>query len=568
MGLERLISVARGDEPGDLLFTNGRVVNTFTGEVEETAVAVAEGKIAGLGDYRSGRQVVDLAGRFLVPGLVDGHVHLESSLLHVNEYARAVLPHGTTAVVTDLHEIANVAGLPGIRYIMECARRVPMDIYFTAPSCVPSSDLETAGARIGAEDVRRILRWKNVVGLGEMMEFSRVIRGEAAVLEKLRAVRSGPRDGHAPGVTGKELNAYLAPLIGSDHESTQLVEGLEKLRRGQYLMIREGSAERNLEALLPLVTDQTFHRCILVVDDRDPLDIYQDGDMDAIIRKAIGLGLDPIRAIRMATLNPATYFRLEGIGGIAPGYWANLLVVSDLSRFQVDEVYHRGRLAAREGKATFQVHLPRPNSITHSVNIKPVSQEDLALRVDHSDEIPAIQVVPGQIITRRAMVSPARRNGAVVPDPARDLLKLAVIERHRGTGNVGVGLITGLGLKSGAIGSSMAHDSHNIIVAGASDEDILAVVREIEANQGGLACAEGGRILASLPLPVAGLLSQEPLETVVGQMRALEEAARGLGCQVPSPFSVLSFMALAVIPELKLTDLGLVDVAEERIITP
>lgn len=566
--MERLIRVARGDEPADLLFTNGRVVNSFTGEVEETEVAVAEGRIAGLGDYRSGRQVVDLERRFLVPGLVDGHVHLESSLLHVNEYARAVLPHGTTAVVTDLHEIANVAGLPGIRYIMECARRVPMDIYFTAPSCVPSSDLETAGARIGAEEIRRILRWKNVVGLGEMMEFSRVIRGEASVLEKLRAVSSGPRDGHAPGVKGKELNAYLAPLIGSDHESTELEEGLEKLRRGQYLMIREGSAERNLEALLPLVTDQTYHRCMLVVDDRDPLDIYQDGDMDAIIRKAVRLGLDPIRAIRMATLNPATYFRLEGIGGIAPGYWANLLVVSDLPGFQVDEVYHRGQMVAREGKATFQVRLPRPNSIMHSVNMKPISPEELALRVDHSEEIPAIQVVPGQIITRRAMVSPARRDGAVMPDPDRDLLKLAVIERHRGTGNVGVGLITGLGLKRGAIGSSMAHDSHNIIVAGASDEDILAVVREIQANQGGLACAEGGRILASLPLPVAGLLSLEPLETVVRRMRALEEAARGLGCRLQSPFSVLSFMALAVIPELKLTDLGLVDVAEERIITP
>jgi adenine deaminase len=566
MELKRLIAVARGEAPADLLLANARIINCFTGEIEEGSVAVAGDRIAGVGDYTDAETVLDLKGRYLVPGLVDGHVHLESSFLNVPQYAQAVVPHGTLAVVTDLHEIANVTGLRGVRYVMERARRVPMDVFFTIPSCVPASELESGGARIDSDDVRRALRWHNVVGLGEMMDFLGVLGGRDEPLAKLAYSGKGRREGHGPGLTGKELNGYLAPLIGSDHESTGYDEGLEKLRRGAHLMIREGSVEQNLEALLPLVTDRTYHRCMLVVDDRDPLDLYREGDMDAVVRKAIRLGLDPVRAIQLSTLNPARYFGLDGHGAIAPGYLANLLVVSDLEQFDVDEVFLRGRIVARGGRLLREPADPIAGWIADTVHIKPFSVEGLALPAEGRERFPAIEIIPGQIVTRRLDVTPRTEGGFIMADPERDLLKLVVVERHRATGNVGVGLVRGLGLRKGAIGGTQAHDSHNVIVAGTSDEDILAVVREIEAMHGGLACVVEGKTVASLPLPIAGLLSDEPLEMVVRSMEALHVAARELGCRLQSPFGQLSFLALAVIPELRLTDLGLVDVTAGRLL--
>ena len=596
MDWKRLISVARGNAPADTVFRNARIVNSFTGEIEEGSVALAEGRIAGIGEYTDARQVVDLRGRYLAPGLIDGHVHLESSLLHVDQYARAVVPHGTLAAVTDLHEIANVTGLRGIRYIMDCARRLPLDLFFTAPSCVPSTEMETSGARLGPEDLHQILRWPNVVGIGEVMDFAGVLGGDPETLAKLRAaggrgdaatrrhgdgetgngssaagagfygVRGEVREGHAPGLRGRELNGYLAAGIGSDHESTGLEEGREKLRRGAYLMIREGSAERNLEALLPLVNDHSYHRCMLVVDDRNPLDLWREGDLDAVVRKAIRLGLDPVRAVQLASLSPARYFGLEGYGGIGPGYHANLLVLSDLEQFRIDEVYYRGRLVAREGRPTFRSSTPRAGWINNSVQVKPFSPDRLALVSEGEGDFPAIEIIPDQILTRRVQVRPRREGGRILPDPDRDLLKLVVVERHHATGNIGVGLVKGFGLKRGALGSSLAHDSHNIIAVGASDEDIQAVVKGIEESHGGLACTVDGRVVASLPLPIAGLLSREPLETVVEQLEVLEEAARELGCAVRSPYSILSFLALPVIPELRLTDLGLVDVTAGKLL--
>ena len=309
MDMKRLIAVARGDAPADLVLTNAHIVNTFTGEIEEGNVAVAEGRVAGVGEYADARHTVDLKGRYLAPGLIDGHFHLESSMLHVDQYARAVVPHGTLAGVTDLHEVTNVAGLKGMRYIMDCARRVPLDLFFMAPSCVPATAMETSGAKLGPKDIQKALRWRSVLGLGEVMDFPGVINADDHTLAKIQAVGSRVRDGHAPRVAGKALNAYLCPLLGSDHESTEYEEGLEKLRRGMHLMIREGSAEKNLETLLPLVNDGNYHRCMLVVDDRNPMDIYKDGDVDAVVRKAIRLGLDPVRAVQMASLNPARYFR-------------------------------------------------------------------------------------------------------------------------------------------------------------------------------------------------------------------------------------------------------------------
>jgi adenine deaminase len=564
MDLSRLISVARGASPADLVLTNARIVNTFTGEIERGDVAVAGGRIAGIGDYSQGREVVDLEGRYLCPGLIDGHVHPESSMLMVDQYARAVVPHGVLGVVTDLHEIANVTGLAGVSYVMDSARRLPMDIFFTLPSCVPASSLETAGARISAGELRPFYRRRGVVGLGEMMDYLGVLEGDPEVLAKLTSA-SGVVEGHAPGLAGRDLNGYLAAMVGSDHESTEREEAREKLRRGVHLMIREGSAERNLEELLPLVTDLTYSRCMFVIDDRDPLDIQREGDLDAVVRKAIRLGMDPVRAVQLATINPATYFRLRGLGAVAPGYFANLVVVPELESFVVEDVYYRGRLVGRNGNSVRHAKVPVPEWITKTVRVKPFGVERLALRWEEPT-FPAIEIVPGQIITRRLDVEPRREGGAVVADPGRDLLKLAVVERHHATGNLGVGLVKGFGLRRGAIGSSVAHDSHNIVVAGASDGDVYAAIKAIEAMGGGLVCVADGEVRAALPLPIAGLLSPEPLEAVVERVGELDRAARDLGCAVEAPYSILSFLPLSVIPELRLTDRGLVDAAAGRLL--
>jgi len=578
--LKAFVAVARGDAPPDLVFAGAKVVNTFTGEIEEANVAIFGDRIAGVGDYTQAKQVVELKGRYLAPGLIDGHFHLESSYLHVHQYARAVVPHGTLAGVTDLHEIANVCGMEGLRYILRCARCLPLDLFIMAPSCVPATDMETSGVRLGPQDIRRILRLKGAIGLGEFMDFPAVIKGDTHALDKLVAVGQGVKDGHAPGLRGHDLNAYLIPLIGSDHEATTYEEGLEKLRRGMYLMIREGSSEKNLEELLPLVTDSTYHRCMLVVDDRNARDIYDEGDMDAVVRKAISLGLDPIRAIQMATIVPATYFHLEGLGGIAPGYWANLLVLDDLEDFSINSVYYHGRLVAQNREPLFNTPSPKNPSMlwkaceggragkgwSDTVNIRPFTVDDLALG-SSGDNFPVIEIVPGQIVTRWLTEPVHRANGAVVSDTERDLLKLVVVERHRATGNIGKGLVRGFGLKKGAMATSVAHDSHNIVAVGVTDQDIYAAVKEVEAHQGGLVVVAGGEVLASLPLPVAGLLSRKPLEEVVTKLEELDHAVRQLGCVVPSPFSTLSFLALPVIPDLRLTDMGLVDVMKGQLLS-
>jgi adenine deaminase len=566
MDLKGLIEVARGDAQADLVLTNARIVNTFTGEIEENSVAVHRGRVAGVGDYTWARRVVDLEGKFLAPGFIDGHVHLESTYLHVDQFARAVVPRGTLAAVTDLHEVTNVSGLDGMRYIMDCARKVPVDLFFMAPSCVPATHMETSGATLGPEDIKKALRWRGVLGLGEIMNFPGVISGDDHVLEKVQAAHGRPRDGHAPRVRGKALNAYLAPIIGSDHESTEYEEGLEKLRRGMRLMIREGSSEKNLEELLPLVNQGNYHRCMLVVDDRNALDVLKEGDVDAVVRKAIRLGLDPIRAIQMASLNVAEYFRLEGLGGIAPGYHANMLVIQDLEALDIEQVYYRGKLVAEDGKALFDAALPPNDSMARTMRVKPFAVEGLALKSKATETYPVIEIVPGQIVTRRLDERPSRSNGSIVADTGRDLLKLVVMERHHATGNVGIGLVKGFGLQRGALATSVAHDSHNIVVVGVDDGDIFAAIKEVERNQGGLAVAADGMAQASLPLPIAGLLSPEPLETVAAKIEDLERLARDLGCSVHSPFSVLSFLALPVIPELKLTDMGLVDVMAGKLL--
>jgi len=560
-----LISVAKGELPADLVLANARVVNVFTGEIEPGNVAIYGDTIAGVGDYHQAKEVLDLGGRYLAPGLINGHTHLESSMLDVNQYARAVVPRGTLAVVTDLHEIANVCGLEGIRYVLGCARRLPLELFLMAPSCVPATHLETSGASLEPEALRQVLRWQSCIGLGEVMNFPGVLSGDASVLSKINLAKGKVVDGHAPGVTGRDLSAYIAAGIYSDHESVSLDEAKEKLRQGMFVMIREGSSEKNLDALLPLVTNLTYKRCMFVVDDRSCVDLLRDGDIDAVVRKAIKQGLEPVRAIQLATINTAEYFRLARLGAVAPGYLANLIVIGELPSLRIDMVFYRGCLVAKERKPLFPTYKPRGKRLTNTVNIKPFNIEALRLLASGETE-PVIEIVPGQIITRKRVEPVKVIDGVVVPDTSDDILKLVVVERHKATGNIGLGLVTGFGLKKGAFASSIAHDSHNIIAVGTNDEDILTAVKDIDRLQGGLVVAAEGKVLASLPLPIAGLLSDEPLEVVVDKLERLEQVATELGTTLPSPFSTLSFLALPVIPELRLTDLGLVDVSQFRLI--
>ena len=564
MDLKELISVARGEIPADLLLKNARIVNTFIGEIEQADVAIYGDRIAGVGDYGKAKEIIDLQGRFLAPGLINGHTHIESSMLHPARYAQAVVPRGTLAVVTDLHEIANVCGSEGIKFVTDLARKLPLDMLFMAPSCVPATHLETSGAQINSKEVKKILAHPNIIGLGEMMNFPGVVSGDEEVLKKLSASKGKVIDGHAPGLAGKELNAYLSAGILSDHESTTMEEGKEKLRRGMYLMIREGSSEKNLDALLPLVTDNTYKRCFFVVDDLSCSDLLREGDIDAVVRKAIVRGLEPVRAIQMATINAADYFRLYDRGGIGPGYIANLITITDLAKLEIDMVFYQGKLVARQGKPLFPLP-PVTLELKDTVRIKPPMGK--SLRIAAVDKTyPVIEIVPGQIVTRKAVEKMKVVDGTVMPDVERDILKLVVVERHKASGNIGVGLVKGFGLKKGALASSVAHDSHNIIAVGANDFDILKAIEEINRLQGGLVVCANLEILASLPLPIAGLLSPEPLEVVVSQHEKVEKAAADLGKLPPAPFAILSFLALPVIPELRLTDLGLVDVVKFKLL--
>ena len=566
MSLAKLISVARADAPADLLFKNARIVNTFIGNIEEGNVAIYGDRIAGIGNnYHQAKEIIDLKGSYLAPGLINGHTHIESSMLHPAQYAQAVAPRGTSALITDLHEITNVAGFDGIRFIMDWAQKLPLDMFFMAPSCVPATHMETSGAEINAQDIKKVLRLQNVIGIGEMMNFPGVINGDKQVLSKIDTAKGKVIDGHAPGVTNKQLNAYMAAGIRSDHESTTLEEGREKLKRGMHLMIREGSSEKNLDTLLPLVNDRTYKRCFFVVDDRSCSDLLREGDIDAVVRKAIQKGLEPVRAIQLATINTAEYFRLYDRGGITPGYIANLITITDLPRLEIDMVFHKGHLVAKGGKTLTPPPQTSAKELTDTVHIKPFDIEALKLTTT-GESFPVIEIIPGQIVTKKRVEKVKTKNGVVIPDLGEDILKLVVVERHKASGNIGLGLVKGFGLKRGALASSIAHDSHNIVAVGCSDQDIFVAIKEIEKLHGGLVVCIDGKIVAALPLPVAGLLSPEPVEAVVNKFEKLEKAAAGLGNVPPAPFALLSFIALPVIPELRLTDLGLVDVIEFKLI--
>jgi adenine deaminase len=565
--LSERIKVASGEGKVDLLIKNGRVVNVFSGEIEKKDVAVFDGIIVGFGDYPA-KNTVDVKGDFLCPGLIDGHVHVESSMLTISEFSRAVLPHGTTTVVIDPHEIANVLGTDGIRFMAESARGIPLNVFIMIPSCVPATDMETSGAILKANDIAPLLHEPWAIGLAEMMNFPGVIYRNPEVLKKIDIAGGKRIDGHAPGLSGKELYAYLIAGIRSDHECTSAKEAKEKLKNGMWIMVREGSTARNLKDILPLVNSKNARRFLFVTDDRHPKDLLEEGHIDSMVREAIRNGLDPILAIQMATLNAAEYFRLDDLGAMAPGYRADLVSFDHLGRFRIKKVFKDGILIAENGKmlpGSFKKSPSFRRKGKQGLRIKSIIEDAFVLRSDHP-LAKVIQLIPDQIVTKKAPGEVVLRDGVAFSDLKEDILKIAVIERHRATGNIGVGFVRGFGLKKGAIGSTVAHDSHNLVIVGTNDRDMIKTVETIKKMGGGLAVVSGGKVMANLPLPIAGLMSDQTVSQVHRKLEGVHRTIRSLGCNLPDPLMTLSFLSLPVIPELKITDKGLVDVNQFKIV--
>ncbi len=557
MPLDELISYARGDEPADLLLTNGRVVNVLSGEIVETDVALLRSRIVGLGAYEA-NEVIDLEGAYLAPGLIDAHVHIESSLVPPAEFSRAVVPRGTTTVVTDPHEIANVLGLDGIRFMFESAKKGPLSMFVMASSCVPATHMETNGAALRSYDLASLKSDPWVLGLAEVMNFPAVVASDPEVLEKIAAFEDRVLDGHCPGLSGKDLAAYVMAGIGSDHECTTVEEAREKLRLGMMIFIREATNAHNLETLLPLITPENQHRICFCTDDRQPGDLLDQGHIDYMVRTAIANGIDPIMALRMATWNAADYFRLRDRGAITPGRRADLIAFEDLRAPSPHLVFRGGRVVARDGEMV----QPRPESQTYplrsTMNVD-WQRVDLTITADGTQGR-VIGLIPNQLVTEHLVDDIPIRDGLAVADPSRDLLKMAVIERHRASGAVGKGFVRGLGLARGALASSIAHDHHNLVVVGADDTSMMTAAHRAFQLGGGMVVAEGEEIKAELPLPIAGLMVDRPVREVRVQLDQTLAAARELGTTLHDPFMAMSFLALEVIPSLKLTDQGLVDV--------
>ena len=545
--LARRLAVARGDEPADVVVRGGHVLSVFTREWLDVDIAVADGWIAGLGEYE-GRNVVDASGRYVVPGFIDAHMHLESTKLLPDEFARLVLPLGTTAVVLDPHELANVLGTDGVHWLLDACDGLPLDFYFMASSSIPASIFESPRRPLRSGDLESLLRRRRVLGLAEMMNFPGVINADPAELEKLALATGVHVDGHAPGVRGRALNAYAASGIRSDHEALTADEGRERLRAGMWLLIREASMARNLHALLPLVQEFGTNRIAFCTDDRDPEDIAENGHINGMVREAVASGVAPEDAVVLATINPATWHRLWHLGAIAPGYKADMLLLPDLERFEPEVTLKAGRQVEGITKADV------PEWVKHSVRNRPVTADDFHIPPT-GGKVRVIGLVPDQVVTQ-----------LLEQVPNQELAKIAVVERHLGTGRIGRGYVGGSGLQRGALASTVAHDAHNIIVVGMSEEDMAQAVTRLGELGGGIVVVDGGEVRAELPLPVAGLLADAPLAEVIEQSLACNDAARALGWSGATPFLTLSFLGLSVIPSLKITDRGLVDVDRFEIV--
>jgi adenine deaminase len=558
--LTRMIEAAQGKRPADLCLRQCSLVNVISGQVEKVNLAIQDGSILGWGDYEA-TQVLDASDMYACPGFIDGHVHLESTMLSPAQFCAAVVPWGTSAVVADPHEIANVLGVDGIRYFLEATQDLPVAVYFGLPSCVPATPLETSGAHLRGADLYSLFPHERLLGLAEMMNFPGVLQAAPEVVDKLVLFQEHNVGGHAPCLSGLQLNAYLATGIASDHECTSLVEAREKLSKGMQIMIREGSQSKDLAALLPLVDEHTWPQCMFVSDDRHPDDLLREGHMNAIVNQAMAQGMNPVLALTLATWTPARHFHLARQGALAPGFQADFTLSPTLSPWNPQRVFKRGVEVARAGRLLVDPRSwPQPPQPSSPMSISSLSVEDLAVPAQPGN-LRVIGVQEGTLLTRKVTLPPKIESRKVVTDVKRDILKLAVYNRYLPDRSPAAGFVQGLGLRRGAIATTVAHDSHNLIAAGRDDRDILYVVDAIRKTGGGMAIGTEGGPLEMLPLPLGGLMSDQPLERVVERLAALKGLAGTWGSTLANPFMALSFLSLSVIPELKLTDLGLVDVS-------
>lgn len=556
-----LIDVAAGRAKAQIVFKNINIVNVFTGEIIKADVAVHDGYIAGIGEYE-GAEEYDMEGKFLCPGFIDSHMHIESTMVTPGEFARAVTVRGTTGIIADPHEIANVKGIAGIKYMLEGTENLPIDVYIMLPSCVPATPFENSGSILKAEDLLELINHPRVLGLGELMDFENVINCEKTIINKIVLCQNSGKfvDGHGPGLSGRAINAYAASGVRTEHECTTPEEAVERLRLGMHIMLREGSAAKNLVDLLPALNNSSISRCMFCTDDRHPEDILKQGHIDNNVRLAIKNGVDPVTAVQMATINVARCYNLHRVGGIAPGYKADLLILNDLKSIDIYQVYKNGKLIAENNEALFDIFSINDSKMRNSVNIKELEEDSFQIKNDHG-QLRIIGLVPNSLVTKTLISKVVKTDGKYYSKDGEELLKIAVIERHNATGNIGLGLVLGLGLKDGAIASSVAHDSHNIVVIGDNDRDMKRAVEKLEEIGGGVAIASGGEIIKYLSLPIAGLMSDSPIEKVQSILADLIETAYKMGVNKDyDPSMTLSFLALPVIPEIKLTDLGLFDV--------
>ncbi|MCX7774665.1 MAG: adenine deaminase [Spirochaetaceae bacterium] len=560
-----LIEAAAGEIICDVNYAHCTVVDVLGGRlIEDATISVKDGRVVGVNDGLKARRTVDLEGMFLAPGLVDAHVHIESSLLTPGEYAKVVLPHGTTTVIADPHEIVNVMGYDGMRYMLNSSRDIPLDVYFMVPSCVPATDFDTAGASLYASDMHQFLQEPRVLGLGEVMNYPGVLARDPQLMDKIALFQSAgrPVDGHSPGLRGRALSAYIAAGVGSDHECTTPEEALEKLAKGMYIMLREGSTAKDVRALVPAITRDNASRFMLCSDDRHSNDLRDEGHIDFSLRLLLEHGVDPIDAIRIASTNAARWFGIRSLGAIAPGYRADFIAFKSFDDFRVSVVIKGGEVVARDGRLVWQFS-PLQVALRDSVNIKWLTIEDFAIP-DKGKPVRVIRVNRDSLLTGHEIALPPSHEGLLQADPAQDLLKIFVIERHTGSGNIGKGFIRGLGLRHGAIASTISHDSHNMIVAGVDDISIFKAARHLNKIRGGLVYTVGDEVILDLPLPVAGLMSDQDADFVIERMRRFEALFEEEGLTATSPLMTLSFMALPVIPSLKITDRGLIDVDSFR----